>query len=263
MSSAPLSSAPPLIDLSQPLDNDRAWAPWWARTHVKRQSHRFGAWVIRLLFGLPSRDLRDGLGWANETISLSTHGATHVDAPWHYAPTCEGKPARTIDQMPLDWFRGPGVVLDMRAHPRLHALTSDDLKRGLRRIGHALLPGEVVLIQTGNDKLWGRREYFHSGPGVSGEATRWLIDQGVRLMGIDAWGWDAPLRDQAARAKREKLADLFWEAHFVGADREYCHMERLAGLDQLPPRGFTVFAFPLKVVGGSAGPARVVAQLDP
>jgi kynurenine formamidase len=164
--------------------------------------------------------------------------------------------------MPLDWFYGPGVVLDARDHPSLHALTVNDLREALSRVDHALEPGDVVLIQTGNDRLWGTREYYTSGPGVSAEATRWLIDQGVRLTGIDAWGWDAPLQHQAAVARREDRRDLFWQAHYVGVDREYCHMERLGGLDQLPSTGFTVFAFPLKVVGGSAGPARVVARVD-
>jgi kynurenine formamidase len=55
---------------------------------------------------------------------------------------------------------------------------------------------------------------------------------------------------------------MFWAAHFVGVEHEYCHMERLANFDQLPASGFRVCAFPLKVRGGSAGPARVVALLD-
>jgi kynurenine formamidase len=94
---------------------------------------------------------------------------------------------------------------------------------------------------------------------VSSAATQWLLDQGVRVTGIDAWGWDAPLAVQARRAKQTGRRDLFWEAHYVGVEKEYCHMERLANLDQLPSKGFTLCAFPLKVKGGSAGPARVVA----
>jgi kynurenine formamidase len=81
-------------------------------------------------------------------------------------------------------------------------------------------------------------------------------------MGTDCWGWDAPLARQAAEAKRTGRRDLFWEAHFVGVDREYCQIERLANLRALPATGFTVSCFPLKVVGGSAGPARVVAFVD-
>ena len=67
-----------IVDLSLPLENDRRWAPWWARNRVKYQSHRFGTFTIRLLFGLKQKHLQTGLGWANETISLSTHGTTHI-----------------------------------------------------------------------------------------------------------------------------------------------------------------------------------------
>jgi kynurenine formamidase len=95
------------------------------------------------------------------------------------------------------------------------------------------------------------------GCGVSAEATLWLCDKGIRLMGIDAWGWDEPLWMQAAQANESGEAGVFWAAH--QCDRAYCQIERLRGLDQLPSTGFEVFAFPLKVKGGSAGPARVVA----
>jgi len=248
-----------IIDLSVPLENDGAGVPRWARNRVKYQGHRFGRFVIRLLFGVRSRHLRTGLGWANEMIAMSTHGTTHVDAPWHYGPTCAGRPARTIDEIPLEWFYGPGVVLDIRHLAPDAAASSDDFRDALTRIGHVLQPRDIVLVQTGNDRLLGSRTYFSRGPGVSDEATRWLLDQGVRLSGIDAWGWDRPLAAQAREARRTGRSDVFWSAHYVGVDHEYCHMERLANLDQLPPVGFQVCAFPVKVKRGSAGPARVVA----
>jgi kynurenine formamidase len=75
-----------LVDLSVPLEDNAAWAPWWLRVRVRRQDHRFGRMAIRWLFGLSPRYLRTGLGWANEEIRLSTHATTHLDAPWHYAP---------------------------------------------------------------------------------------------------------------------------------------------------------------------------------
>lgn len=251
-----------IIDLSHTLEDDRGWAPWWARTRVTYQSHAFGRLVARLLFGLKPRHLRTGLGWANDNLKLSTHGTTHVDAPWHYAPTSEGRPARTIDEMPLEWFYGPGVVCDVTHLDAGAAVSVDDLKSCLDRAQHQLHSGDIVLIRTGNDRFWGRRDYFESGPGMSAAATRWLIDQGVRLMGIDSWGWDRPLRQMAREARETGREDLFWEAHFVGVDREYCHIERLANLGELPPTGFTVCAFPLKVKRGSAGPARVVALIE-
>ncbi len=217
---------------------------------------------MRLLFGVGRRHLRGGLGWANDEVRLSTHGTTHVDAPWHYAPTSEGRPARTVDQLPLEWFHAPGVVLDIRGLDADAAASVADLESALRASGHELAPGDIVLLRTDNDRLLGSPDYFHTGPGVSAEATRWLIEGGVRVMGIDSWGWDAPLRVQAREARRTGRSDVFWAAHYVGVDREYCQIERLANLEALPPTGFTVCAFPLKVAGGSAGPARVVAILD-
>jgi kynurenine formamidase len=249
------------VDLSLPLENDRHFAPWWIRTRVGYQSHGFGRSVIRLLFGLPAKYLKTGQGWANENLRLSTHGTTHVDAPWHYGPETGGQRARTIDEMPLDWFYGSGVVIDISALESHAAADVTLVKAALAESNHAISAGDIVLFRTGNDRRWGQRSYFSTGPGVSAEATRWLIDQGVRLMGIDAWGFDAPLHHQAERAKATGGADVFWAAHFVGTELEYCHMERLANLDALPATGFTVCAFPLKVAGGSAGPARVVAML--
>ena len=120
------------IDLSVPLDNNASWAPWWARTHVTRRNHRFGCLAMWLLFRVTPRHLRTGLGWANDEIQLSTHGTTHLDAPWHYGPTSEGRPAKTIDQIPLEWCYGPGVVLDLRHKADGEAVTVDDLSRRSR-----------------------------------------------------------------------------------------------------------------------------------
>ncbi len=193
-----------IVDLSVTLDNDRSWAPRFARNSVKRQSHQFGKFAIWWLFRLPGKYLRTGLGWANDTIELSTHGTTHVDAPWHYGPTSEGQPAKTIDQVPLEWCYGPGVVLDLRHKQHGEAITAEDVRAALDRIEHWLNLREIVLIQTGNDRRLGTPEYFTHGPGMSAEATRWILDQGVKLTGIDSWGWDVPLPVLAARAKESR-----------------------------------------------------------
>jgi kynurenine formamidase len=85
----------------------------------------------------------------------------------------------------------------------------------LARIGHALSPLEIVLVRTGRDAGYGTLEYLSHGPGVSAEATRWLHAQGVRVMGIDAWGWDRPLVMQAEDARRDQRPGIFWAAHQV------------------------------------------------
>ena len=79
-------------------------------------------------------------------------------------------------------------------------------------------------------------------------------------MGIDAWGWDRPLGMQAEEALERDEPGIFWEAH--QADLPYSQIERLVNLAALPPTGFTVACFPLKIARASAAPARVVAILD-
>ncbi len=131
------------------------------------------------------------------------------------------------------------------------------------RIGQSrreLNGGDIVLVRTGRDAFYGQDDYMSLGPGVSAAATRWLFEQGVRVMGIDAWGWDRPLHLQAQDALRERRRGVFWESHQVGLS--YSQLERLVGLGQLPLNGFTVACFPLRVTGASAAPARVVAILD-
>ncbi len=230
---------------------------------VEHESHRQSAQTVASFFDAALADLPDGLGWANDRVTMISHAGTHVDAPWHYYPTCGGARARTIDEMPLEWFYGPGVVLDIRHKPRGGLIEVDDLRAALDAIGYTLKPGDIVLIHTGADKLWGQAEYFHAGAGMSAAATRWLIEQGIRTMGIDAWGWDQPFWAMRLRFKATGDPAVLWEAHRVGRDLEYCHIEKLANLDTLPrPFGFNVACFPVKLTGGSAGWARVVAIFE-
>ena len=247
------------IDLSAPLENDKSWAPWWARNKVKRQGHRFGALAVFLLTGLTPRFLKERLGWANDVLTLSSHGTTHLDAPWHYGPKSGGERAMTIDELPLSWCHGPGVCLDMRSKKDGEAILVSDIKAWEEEHG-PICAKTIVLVMTGMDRLLGSKSYFTTGPWVSAAATRYLLEKGVRITGIDAWGWDGPLNHMARRAKAGE--GEFWEGHYVGLETPYGHLERLAGLCQLPARGFTVSCFPLKVKGGSAGPSRVVAMVE-
>jgi kynurenine formamidase len=212
------------------------------------------------MFGVGPELLRDREGWAVETfLRFGTHNSTHVDAPWHYNSMVEGAIAKTIDELPLEWFHAPGLVLDFAAKADGDAITTEEIQTELGRIGHELAPLDIVLVRTGRDAAYGSLEYIGLGPGVTADATRWLHGRGVRVMGIDAWGWDRPLWMQAEDAKAAGEPGIFWAAHQV--DLEYSQIERLVNLDQLPPKGFTVSCFPLRLVGGSAAPSRVVALL--
>jgi len=250
-----------IIDLSAPIVNSPPDTLDVLRTEVEFSDHAEGAAVIEGLFGVGPELLRDGEGWANEFFTrFGTHNSTHVDAPYHYNSKIGGEPALTIDQLPLEWFVNPGVVLDFDGRADGDVIDAPDVQSALSAAGHEIEPFDIVLVRTGCDRFIDMDEYMSHGPGVSAAATRWLFERGVRVMGIDAWGWDRPLWMQAMEAKESGKTGVFWEAH--QADLPYSQIERLVNLDQLPPTGFTVSCLPLPLVGGSAAPARVVAMIE-
>ena len=245
----------PLIDLSAPIRPDPPEFPEVLRTEIEFEDHTQGAQAIETIFGVNRDLLRDRQGWSTETfLRFGTHNSTHVDAPWHYNSTIAGQPAQTIDQLPLEWFYAPGIVIDATDRADGDTLSAADLEERLPRKPREL---DIVLVRTGCDRFYDEPDYIARGPGVSAEATRWLYERGVRVMGIDAWGWDAPLHMQAERAKAEGEAGIFWAAHQV--DLAYSQIERLFNLGALPGQGFQVACFPLRIEGASAAPARVVA----
>jgi kynurenine formamidase len=251
---------PRFVDLSAPIRTSAPGTPDFQRTTVEHFDHATGAEQIEARYGVPSGLLRNGEGWAREMITIGTHNTTHVDAPYHYNSTIQGQPAETIDELALERFWGPGVVVDFHERADGEAISARDMEHALTTAGHELSAGDIVLVRTDRDEFYGQLDYIDRGPGVTAEATRWLYDRGVRVMGIDAWGWDRPLRMQAAEAIAQDAGGVFWEAHQVNLP--YSQIERLVGLRQLPPDGFTVACFPLPIVGASAAPARVVAIFE-
>ena len=133
------------------------------------------------------------MGWAMEEIELSTHNGTHVDAPWHYHPTMDGgERAITIDEVPLEWCYQAGVKFDFRHLDDGYLVTPDDMQAELDRIGHELQPLDIIVVNTSAGGRYGEDDYLNKGCGFGRESTLWLTDRGVRVVGTDAWTWDAP-----------------------------------------------------------------------
>ena len=251
-----------IIDLSKPIQYNKN-DPWFMKVKIKHKPHKKAKWLIRFL-GLPFKLFPKNFdGWADDVIQkMGVHSTTHIDAPWHYSPTTNGEKSKTIDQIPLDICYADGLVIDMKHKKDFDPITINDIEQFLQNENLALNPGMIVLIKTGRDKFNGTKDFHKVGTGMSAEATSWLIDKGIKVMGIDSWGWDLPLPYMLKKAKETNNSELFWEAHLVGQDKEYWHMEQLVNLDALPYSGFKVAVFPLKIVGASAAPARIVAMLD-
>ena len=201
----------------------------------------------------------DGQAIGAEKLKLTAHAGTHVDAPWHYFPTSEGRPARTIDQLELEHFFAPGVVLDLRGHEPGDRIEVPDLEAAVEATGAPLAAGEIVCLRFGQDEHFGTERYWDDYPGLGAAATRWLIERGIKVIGTDAPGLDRGNPYMARDWQATGDASLLWEAHRVGIDHEYFQIEKLANLGALPPRGFYVACFPVKITGASAGWCRAVA----
>lgn len=255
-----------VIDLSKSIEFNKE-DPIFMQVKIKHKPHWVARWLVRGL-GLPFKLMpKDFVGWADDTITkMGVHSTTHIDAPWHYGPR-SGEPgeevrALTVEQIPLEKCIGKGVVIDVTSKEDGDVVSSDDLKRDLSKTGSTVEEDTIVLIKTGRDKYLGTKEYWKRGTGMGAEATEWLIEQGSTVMGIDQWGWDIPFHHQIQQARSAGRDDLFWEGHRIGQRKPYWQMEQLTNLGALPANGFEVCVFPLKLVGASAAPARVVALLD-
>jgi kynurenine formamidase len=250
------------IDLSISIESDLPGDPPMMIPSIDYVDHQQGAEQMTTFFpGLTKDQLPDGLGWALEFVKLTTHSGTHLDAPYHYHPTMDrGKPAAHIDEIPLSWCYNDGVLLDFRHKADGERITAKDVQLKLEEIDYKLKPMDIVLIQTGADEFWGRPEYLFKGAGMDRESTLFLLEQGIRVVGIDAWSWDRPLPYLAQEFQETGDPKVIWEAHFAGIEKGYCHMEKMANLSQIgKPYGFTVVCFPIKIKDASAGWVRPVA----
>lgn len=213
------------------------------------------------VFGCTVEDFPDGQGWAHETLTLASHAGTHLDAPWHYFPTCEGEPAKTVDQVPLEECFGAGVVLNLTQFGPGERVDVEAVQKAVEETGAPLSPKEVVLLRFDADATFGTGAYWNEYPGLTAASTEWLIEQGVKLIGTDAVGFDRDFGSIAADFARTGDRSLLWEAHRVGIKYEYYQIEKLTNLAALPSRGFVVASFPVKIRGASAGWCRTVAIL--
>ena len=140
-------------------------------------------------------------------------------------------PPGTIEELPLEWFFGDGVVLDYTDKPDGYCVTVDDLKQKLAAIHYTLKPFDIVLIRCDADKRIYNDDFVKIHVGVSAEATHWLIDQGIKVMGTDGWGLDIPLHLQVKEYLEKPRPGVIWAAHYVGREKEFCQIEKLANLE--------------------------------
>ncbi len=235
-----------LIDLSMPVDNNMVTFPRVSKPNIRMHedwrefAERIGA-------------AQYGVTWLTATcqVELNDHAGTHLDTLRHMNDDVGG--AETI---PLEYCYGDGVLLDFRHKAKGEGIAAAEVQAELKRISYTLKPLDIVLIMTGAGAYQNEERYLTDHCGMTRESTLWLIDQGIKLMGIDAVTFDPPVWAMFERKQ-------FWEAHLVMREREYYHLENLTNLDQIgQPYGFKLSVFPVKWVNTTGAPVRAVAIVE-
>ncbi len=183
-------------------------------------------------------------------IVTGDHIGTHIDSWGHVKPD-----APRAEGIPIELCYGDGVVLNLTHIAAGDEITPSDIEEAEGKLGgYKIKAIDIVLLRTDAAKRRFEKSYLTDHPGMTKEAVHCLLDRGVKVMGIDAIGFDPPVAKMFERQK-------FWEAHRVMREREYYHLENLCNLDDIPAphHSFTVSVLPIKWRGASAAPVRAVA----
>jgi kynurenine formamidase len=204
----------------------------------------------------------NGSFFCSERVMLRSHLGTHLDAPLHFYPTSEERPAKTIDEVPLEWCFGDAVVLDFRNKKPSDPITEKDIASELERIGYKLKGGNFVILWTGGTDRYEDPRFAEVAAGMNKAALHYLFHLGIRIMATDSATMDMPIPLMTERLlKGDK--DSYFPIHRAGRFTEWTHAEKLANLGSLPaPFGFKVMFFPVKIAHATGAWCRAVAIQD-
>ena len=191
--------------------------------------------------------------------SAAEHGGTHLDSPVHFA-----KGRYSVDELPLEKLMGAAILIDVTtqcASNPDYLVSVADFENWERRNGR--IPADtIVLLRTGFGKFYpDTKKYLGTDergaeavaklhfPGLDPAAARWITtNRSIKAIGLDT-------------ASIDHGQSTLFESHRILFDKNVPAFENVANLDQLPAKGFSVIALPMKIKGGSGGPLRIIAIL--
>lgn len=241
---APVLPSDRLVDLSYPFD---ATSVYWPTAEPFKLDTDFE--------GVTDK----GYFYSAYRYSAAEHGGTHLDAPVHFA-----KGHHTVDEIPLEQLMGNGIVIDVTSQCASNAdylVSVADFQNWERKNGR-IAPGTIVFLRTGFGKRYpDRKSYLGTDergaaavaklhfPGLDPAAARWLTqNRSIKAIGLDT-------------ASIDYGQSTLFESHRILFEKNIPAFENVANLDQLPVKGFSVIALPMKIKGGSGGPLRIVALM--
>ena len=212
------------------------------------------------------------VGYSGDSISMYTHCGTHIDTFNHF-----GYNGRIFNEFSAKehlgsraWDRcgaekhppifARGVLLDVAGSygvatlPPSHAIGEDDLKGCLKRQNVALRPGDVVLIHTGQMKLWPDIAFVAKTPGLNRQGAEFLAKNGAIMIGADNL-----TLEQTPSAEPVN----FFPVHTYLLAEAGVPILEMAHLDELVEERVYEFAFfgaCIKLRGATGAPMRPVAM---
>ncbi len=179
-------------------------------------------------------------GRSVQKVSFGNHVGTHIDAPNHFVPN-----GADVSRLDLTAMVGPCLKIDFTDKKPGSIISAEDLRKRFPHDAGA----ERLLLATGWDSRFGSESFFHNFPHLDLEATSFLVDQGLQLLGMDTPS-PGPLNEMG-----EKIHRMF-------LDTETVILEALKNLTSLPEKDFFIAALPLPFTGCSGFPCRAVALLQ-
>ena len=179
----------------------------------------------------PAAQMSKGHPFNSLRLSLGSHTGTHVDAPYHF-----DQGGTTVDRLPLETFYGPAVVRDVGDTEAIdeRVLEGLDVPSGTQRL----------LLKTRNSRLWEDAQFHQQFVSVTPQGARWLVERGLRLVGIDYLSIEA-------------FGSLEYATHHTLLRAGVVIVEGL-DLGRVPPGEYTLLCFPLRLAEGGGAPARAV-----
>lgn len=179
------------------------------------------------------RKLSKGDASNDSRLACSVHCGTHLDAPAHFIEN-----GATVEQLPLDMLVGTATVV---AFPEIDMITPDLLET------HKLdSQTDRLLLKTKNSDLWTDpdHEFNPDFVALSAESARWLVNSGVKLVGIDY------LSIQMFKDAEPLTHRILLEAGII-------ILEGL-NLREVKPGEYQLICLPLKLAGSEGAPARAI-----
>ena len=182
-------------------------------------------------------------------LSILVHNGTHIDAPRHMLE--QGYP---VDQIPLAQVAKEGVLVNLpNKGPNSTVSVKDILDTGVE-----LSPNRIPVINTGwTETMWGKPEFWTQMPYLEAGVGELMARKGVPAVAIDVFPEKA-----LWRGVKLDPGEVWVANHLALFEKGIPLIQFVTNMSQLAGRRFVLVALPLKIKGGDASPARVVALVE-